>query len=150
MEPSSITLRVAEVTKRFGEFTAVEGLSFETGGRGDRTFYGFDDRFRTPFNDGKSDLKMLDYGIFGIPGIFSDVPSYHDTVKNGENGLLVPNNAEAWQQALEAMASDTALRQKMAAAVKQEVWDTRTLAQNAWRWLDAVEKIVSQSVKKAA
>ncbi|MFO1242812.1 MAG: glycosyltransferase [Rickettsiales bacterium] len=104
---------------------------------------------RTPFNDGKSDLKVLDYGIFGIPGIFSDVPSYHDTVRN-ENGFLVPNTEEAWEQALETMATDTALRQKMAATVKQEVWETRTLAQNAWRWLDAVEKIVSQSAKKAA
>lgn len=105
---------------------------------------------RTPFNDGKSDLKILDYGIFGIPGIFSDVPSYHDTVRNGENGLLVSNTPQAWEEALEKMASDTALRQQMAATVKQEVWETRTLAQNAWRWLDAVENIVRYSESKAA
>ena len=31
---------------------SVDALTFVTGSRGDRMFYGFDERFRTPFNDG--------------------------------------------------------------------------------------------------
>lgn len=34
----------------------VDALSFETGSRGSRMFYGFDERFRTPFNDGSGIL----------------------------------------------------------------------------------------------
>lgn len=32
----------------------VDALALRTGGHGDRMFYGFDERFRTPFNDGSS------------------------------------------------------------------------------------------------
>lgn len=32
----------------------VEAMNFTTGSRGDRSFYGFDPRFKTPFNDGVS------------------------------------------------------------------------------------------------
>lgn len=34
----------------------VEALSFQTGLRGDQMFYGFDERFRTPFNDGSGQV----------------------------------------------------------------------------------------------
>lgn len=35
---------------------SVEALSFETGTRGNRMFYGFDERIRSPFNDGSGTL----------------------------------------------------------------------------------------------
>ena len=97
----------------------------------------------TPFNNGKSDLKVLDYGIWGIPGIFSATPSYKDTIRNGENGLCVPNTEDAWEEALETMASNAALRQRMSQAIAEEVRETRTLAQHAPDWEVAVRKILS-------
>ena len=35
----------------------VDALTFQTGSRGESMFYGFDERFRTPFNDGTGTLK---------------------------------------------------------------------------------------------
>lgn len=35
----------------------VEAMSFQTGAHGGRMFYGFNERFRNPFNDGKSNLR---------------------------------------------------------------------------------------------
>jgi hypothetical protein len=34
----------------------VEALTFQTGSRGERMYYGFDERFRTPYNNGYEDL----------------------------------------------------------------------------------------------
>lgn len=100
-----------------------------------------------PLSDGafascKSDLKILDYGILGIPGIFSKVTSYRDTIRHGENGLLVENHDDAWEAALEKMTSDNGLRRRLAATILEEVWNTRTLAQNAVRWEQAVANLV--------
>lgn len=97
----------------------------------------------TSFNHGKSDLKALDYGIWGIPGIFSETPSYKDTVRNGKNGLIVPNTEAAWEEALEKMASDVALRQSMSQSIGMMVRGGRTLAQHAPDWEAAVRRILA-------
>lgn len=91
----------------------------------------------------KSDLKILDYGILGIPGIFSNVTSYRSTIRHGVNGLLVENTPQAWEEALIQMTEDTTLRHTLAENVMKEVWETRTLAQNAIRWEQAVERLVA-------
>lgn len=100
-----------------------------------------------PLSDGefascKSDLKILDYGILGIPGIFSNVTSYCHTIHHGENGLLADNTPEAWEDALEKMTMDDALRRRLAENVTAEVWNTRTLVQNAVRWQQAVANLL--------
>lgn len=94
------------------------------------------------FTSCKSDLKILDYGILGIPGIFSNVTSYRDTVKHGDNGLLIENTDDAWESALEKMTLDGAMRRRLAAAITEEVWNTRTLAQNAVRWEEAIARLM--------
>lgn len=97
----------------------------------------------TSFAACKSDLKILDYGILGIPGIFSNVTSYRDTIRHGINGLLVENTPQAWEEALARMTDDVTLRAALAQNVRKEVWETRTLEQNAWRWEKAVERLVA-------
>lgn len=93
----------------------------------------------TAFNQAKSDLKVLDYGILGIPGIFSRTPSYRDTVQHEENGLCVANEDAAWEEAISLMIEDRPLRQRCADKVAEQVWNSRTLAQHAHEWLDAVK-----------
>ena len=97
----------------------------------------------TSFAACKSDLKILDYGILSIPGIFSNVTSYRDTIRHGINGLLVENTSHAWEEALARMTDDVTLRATLAQNVRKEVWETRTLEQNAWRWEKAVERLVA-------
>jgi len=86
----------------------------------------------------KSDLKYLDYGALGIPGIFSDVRAYRETVRHRETGLIVPNDPDAWAAALEEMAGDASLRSRLALAARDEVHSTRMLATNARRWLEVI------------
>ena len=90
----------------------------------------------------KSDLKYLDYGALGIPGVFSDVRPYRDTVRHRETGLLAANDEKAWADALEEIVSDTALRARLAANARSEVHGSRMLRTNAVRWREALETIV--------
>ena len=94
------------------------------------------------FTRGKSDLKYLDYGALGIPGVFSDVRPYRETVRHRETGLLAANEPEAWAEALEEIVSDGALRARLAEAAKADVHGSRMLETNATRWSDAIEAIV--------
>jgi glycosyltransferase involved in cell wall biosynthesis len=94
------------------------------------------------FTRGKSDLKHLDYAALGIPGVFSDVRPYRETVRHRETGLLAANEPRAWAEALEEIVSDGALRVRLAAAATAEVHGSRMLRTNAKRWSDAIETIV--------
>jgi glycosyltransferase involved in cell wall biosynthesis len=94
------------------------------------------------FTRGKSDLKYLDYGALGIPGVFSDVGAYRGTVRHRETGLLAANEPRAWAEALEEIVSDGALRARLAAAATAEVHGSRMLRTNAALWRDAIETIV--------
>ena len=94
------------------------------------------------FTRGKSDLKYLDYGALGIPGVFSDVGAYRGAVRDRETGLLAANEPEAWAETLEEIVSDDALRARLAEAAKAEVHGSRMLNANATRWTDAIETIV--------
>jgi glycosyltransferase involved in cell wall biosynthesis len=94
------------------------------------------------FTRGKSDLKYLDYGALGIPGVFSDVRAYRDTVRHRETGLLVANEPAAWAEALEEIVSDGALRARLAEAAAHDVHGHRMLRTQAMRWTDAIETIV--------
>jgi glycosyltransferase involved in cell wall biosynthesis len=59
------------------------------------------------FNRCKSHIKFLEYALAGIPGIYSDVGPYRDTVVDSCTGLLVNDNTSgAWLDRLrQAMAS---------------------------------------------
>jgi glycosyltransferase involved in cell wall biosynthesis len=94
------------------------------------------------FTRGKSDLKYLDYAALGIPGVFSDVRPYRETVRHRETGLLAANEPEAWAEALEEVVSDAALRARLAEAATRDVHGHRMLKTNATRWSDAIETIV--------
>ncbi|HEX7600107.1 MAG TPA: glycosyltransferase, partial [Polyangiaceae bacterium] len=83
-----------------------------------------------------------DYGALGIPGVFSDVRPYRETVRHRETGLLAANEPRAWAEALEEIVSDGALRARLAEAAKAEVHGTRMLRTNAPRWQKAIEGIV--------
>lgn len=101
-----------------------------------------DDRF----NAAKSDLKLLDYGVLGIPAIFSRTPNFSQSVHDGQTGLLADNSAEAWYDALTRMAEDLPLRERLSAQVKDYVWTQRTLAQHATTWPRVLRALIAPDV----
>lgn len=96
------------------------------------------------FSRSKSDIKFLDYSALGIPGIYSDVPAYSETVRQMENGLLASNLSD-WSDSLSMLISDQRLRKKLASNVHDYVWSERMLEQNAIRWGDALDTLISHS-----
>lgn len=69
-----------------------------------------------PFNRSKSDLKFLEYAACGLPTVASRVVPYSNSVRDGEDGLLVDNDAESWFQAVRSLATQPELRARLGAA----------------------------------
>jgi glycosyltransferase involved in cell wall biosynthesis len=89
----------------------------------------------TPFNRSKSDLKFLEYSALGLPGVFSDIVPYNRSVTDGETGLLVPNDGEAWHDAILRLAQDQVLRERLAGAARARVIGGRCLSHGASAYL---------------
>jgi len=59
------------------------------------------DRETLDFINGKSDVKMVEFGGLGHPGVYSQAPPYEDT--DLQTGVLVANTEDAWLDGLEAI-----------------------------------------------
>lgn len=70
------------------------------------------------FNSSKSDNKLREYAAAGYPAVYSRVPAFEKSVRDGENGLLVENTTQDWTAALEKLVSDSTLRASLAAGAK--------------------------------
>lgn len=60
----------------------------------------------TGFNRGKSNLKMIEYGVFGVPSICSSISEGPYNEALGEDRLLVENTDEAWFEAIDGLIGD--------------------------------------------
>lgn len=97
------------------------------------------------FNRAKSDLKFLEYGALGIPGLFSNVHPYADTVIHGHNGFIVsPDTSEAWYEAIVYMLTHPDERQRMADNAFAEVRQRRSLQGNYMRWYHTYMALLEQ------
>ncbi|UTH76710.1 glycosyltransferase [Chromobacterium sp. IIBBL 290-4] len=56
-----------------------------------------------PFNEAKSNLRLLEYGVLGWPVVCTDIYPYQT---NNAPVCRVPNRAEAWIEAIRARAND--------------------------------------------
>lgn len=90
----------------------------------------------------KSDIKLLDYGIFKIGGIFSDVTVYRENVRHMDNGMLIENDNESWYSAIEYMIRESVMRAQIGDNVFNYVLNKRTLNRVAPRWVEAIKQIV--------
>ncbi|HET6435854.1 MAG TPA: glycosyltransferase [Xanthomonadaceae bacterium] len=79
----------------------------------------------TPFNACKSDIKFLDYSALGLLSVVSKVPAYA-ALEHAGLALCVPEGDTAWFDALDAVLSDPAAHEPMAARAADYVWRERT------------------------
>lgn len=93
------------------------------------------------FNNYKSDIKFLDYGILGIPGIFSDVGPYPNTVDHEKNGILVENSSQCWFEAISRMIDDEELRRRLGTNAASYVKTHRLLKTCALNWYEVIQTI---------
>lgn len=76
----------------------------------------------TPFNNAKSDIKLLEYSASGIPWIASDLPSYVALQKLwGLGRVAKKNRAKDWQNHVKALL-DPKVREEEGLALREAVW----------------------------
>jgi len=95
------------------------------------------------FTQCKSDIKFLDYSVLGIPGIYSHVAPYENTIRHLETGYLAKNNPQAWVEAFDCLLNDEVLRKNLAKNAQQYVLTNRTLKYCSQNWKDAIISIVN-------
>lgn len=93
------------------------------------------------FNTCKSDIKFLDYSALNIPGVYSKVLSYENSVIHEKTGILAHNETDAWVQSMEHLIESRKLREEIGFQAKEYVLSKRILKKNIFKWKDAVEQI---------
>lgn len=79
------------------------------------------------FNRGKSAIKFFDYAALGLAVIGSDVEAYRHAIRHEQNGLLIPNDEQAWYEAIERLLTDEPFRAQLAAEARRELIAEHTL-----------------------
>lgn len=69
-------------------------------------------------NDARSHTRFFDIMRAGAAGIYADRPPYASFVRDGEDGLLLPAEKDAWVEAILELAADAPRRHSMAAAAR--------------------------------
>ena len=65
------------------------------------------------FNHCKSDLKVLEYSMIGLPVVATKVDSYKSFIRHGQNGMLA-NSAKDWLTSISRLIEEPGLRESLA------------------------------------
>jgi GT2 family glycosyltransferase/glycosyltransferase involved in cell wall biosynthesis/2-polyprenyl-3-methyl-5-hydroxy-6-metoxy-1,4-benzoquinol methylase len=85
-----------------------------------------------PFNHGKSNLRLLEYGALGIPVVCSDMTPYRNSP-----ACCVPNDPVAWVKALRDRIHDAPAREAEGLVLKRWVRQHYLLENHLDQWLTA-------------
>lgn len=88
----------------------------------------------TAFDACKSAIKFFDFALLGVPVLSSDRPPYNDVIRSGEEGLLLPDDAAAWVQALRRLRGEPALGAALAARAEAQVRTRHALGHSVAAW----------------
>lgn len=95
-----------------------------------------------PFNEAKSDIKAQEAAIQRMAFLCSDVGPYATLPDAGF--LKVANTPVQWAEALRALLTDAALRDKKTKAAEEWVYDTSTIDKRGHQWETIVEEALNQ------
>ena len=87
---------------------------------------------QTPFNQAKSNLRLLEYGILGIPVVCTDIDPYR-----GSPACCVANTTAAWTNALRERIHDPKARKREGKALRQWVHQHYLQEDHLEEWLNA-------------
>lgn len=95
------------------------------------------------FNSMKSDVKVAEASIYGVPLIASDIGCYRDTIVNGKNGYLLPSDASPmeWARVLTKVIKDKQHREEMGRKINK-LKDSYDLNKVVWDRLWLYEKAI--------
>lgn len=93
----------------------------------------------TPWNLGKSGLKVLQYWAAGVPVVASPVGIYKEIIRDGDNGLLASSRSE-WCDKILTLMKDPSLRKKLIQGGRRTVEENYSLKVLAPRFLKIFEE----------
>ncbi len=88
------------------------------------------------FNTCKSNIKYLEYAVCKIPGIYTRITPYTDSVNDGKTGLICDDDPDSWYNAMAYLIEHNDQRMQIADNAYREVMEHYTLEANAHKWFD--------------
>ena len=93
----------------------------------------------TEFHACKHYNKFIEYGNYGIISVCSDRLPYTRIIRNWDNGVLCPDDADAWELALMRLVQDTKLRKEMRNRLQEQIrseFSVSHVSAKLWKQLD--------------
>lgn len=97
------------------------------------------------FNRSKSNLRWLEYSALNIPTVASNVGHFKETVRPGQDGLLVKTNDE-WVSALTGLIEDEYARDTLGRIAGKRVRKDFNVSRNSPKYLRLLKNIANSSV----
>lgn len=94
------------------------------------------------FNISKSNLKILEYGVMGVPTVASDIYPYTNTIEHGVNGHIVKKN-KGWKRNLIPLIEDAEYRKSLGKAMQEKVLKEYEIMNNIGLWESAYKELQS-------
>lgn len=85
------------------------------------------------FNECKSNLKVLEYGVLGVPTIASPVYPYSTTINSGVDGIVVKKDKN-WDKEIEELVVNKDLRERMGKTIQSRVLKEFNAITNVELW----------------
>jgi glycosyltransferase involved in cell wall biosynthesis len=97
-----------------------------------------------PWSRGKCGLKVLQYQAAGLPVVANPVGVQADLVRDGATGFQA-TTTEEWVAAVQRLAADAALRDRLGSAGRREVEAGYSVEAGAARWVAALTRFAATS-----
>ncbi len=99
------------------------------------------------FNRSKSNLRWLESSAMRLPCVASDISHFSQTVRNGEDGILVrPNDLPQWEIALEMLIKDAPYRESIARAAGKRVRTDFNVKKNAAMYFRLLKMLLNTTI----
>ncbi len=98
------------------------------------------------FNRSKSNLRWLEYSALNIPTVATNIGHYTETVRSGQDGLLVGNNAEQWGSALRTLIDDKYARETLGRNAGKRVRKDFNVSRNSPKYLRLLKNFANTSI----
>lgn len=99
------------------------------------------------FNRSKSNLRWLEYSALNIPTVASNIGHYTESVRPGQDGLLVNNTAEEWGSALRSLIEDSYARETLGRNAGKRVRKDFNVSRNSPKYLKLLKNLANASVE---
>jgi glycosyltransferase involved in cell wall biosynthesis len=97
------------------------------------------------FNKGKSNLKMIEYGVYGVPSVCSEIPdgpyNLPPGLDNGKDRVLVGNDEDDWYEALKRFVVDEEYRHQVGDNARMTTESIYNIETQAHLWGDCYEDV---------